>query len=165
MPEQPTPEQMLNDLGLEIAEPLALPPGVEAPLVMVRVSGTKAYVSGHGPQNSDGTLATHLLGKVGDTITQEQAIEAAQLCALSMLGSLKRELGELDRIKSWNRIFGMVNCTPDFTDQTSVINGFSKIILDVFGKEIGLSTRSAVGMASLPFNISVEVEAELELFK
>jgi len=91
----------------------------------------------------------------------DQAVEAARLTALSMLGSLQRELGTLDRITGWLRVFGMVNSAPGFDEQPTVVNGFSTLILDVFGKEVGRHARSAVGMAALPFGIPVEVEAEV----
>ena len=119
-------------------------------------------ISGHGPQSEDGGISEPL-GQVGAEISQEQAQHAAQLTALSMIGTLKRELGELSRIAAWVRVFGMVNSAPGFVGQTPVINGFSNTIIDVFGREIGMATRSAVGMAALPFGIPVEVEAEVEL--
>jgi len=88
---------------------------------------------------------------------------AARLAALAILGSLKRELGDLDRVVRWLRVFGMVNSAPGFDQQPSVINGFSDLILDLYGSQAGQHTRSAVGMAELPFRIPVEVEAELEV--
>ena len=98
-----------------------------------------------------------------ETVTVEQAYELARLTGLSMLGSLQRELGDLDRISGWGRLFGMVNSAPDFTEQPAVINGCSDLILEVFGPEIGRHARSAVGMASLPFGkgIAVEIEADV----
>jgi hypothetical protein len=85
------------------------------------------------------------------------------MTALSILGSLKRALGDLDRIGTWSRVFGMVNSAPGFNQQPSVINGFSELILEVFGPVAGAHCRSAVGLAELPFNIPVEVEGEVEL--
>jgi len=120
-----------------------------------------AYISGHGPQNSDGSIAGPF-GKVGAEVTVEQGYQAARLTALSMLGSLARELGDLDRITAWVRVLGMVNSAPGFASQPSVINGFSDLILDLFG-EAGAHARSAVGMAELPFNMPVEVEAEVQV--
>lgn len=157
-------EERIRELGLGLPAPLQLPPGVDVPLAMVRIVGTRVTVSGHGPQESDGSIAQPL-GKVGEDLTLEQAIEAARKVALSMTGTLQRELGDLDRIKSWVRVFGMVNSAPDFNGQTPVINGFSNQIIEIFGRECGLATRSAVGMANLPFSIPVEVEAELELYE
>ncbi|HEY2190643.1 MAG TPA: RidA family protein, partial [Caldimonas sp.] len=103
------------------------------------------------------------LGKVGAEVTPEQAHHAARLTGLAILGSLERELGELDRIARWTRVFGMVNSTPGFDRQPAVINGFTELIVAVFGPERGAHARSAVGLAGLPFNIPVEIEGEVEL--
>ena len=102
-------------------------------------------------------------GQVGAEVSVEEAIEAARLTALSMLGSLRRTLGSLDRINGWLRVFGMVNSAPGFDRQPTVINGFSDLILEVFGPETGRHARSAVGMAALPFGIPVEIEAEVSI--
>lgn len=155
-------EQRLQELGLEIPAPLQIPPGMSVPLAFIKVMGTRVIVAGHGPQEQDGSIAQPL-GRVGEDVTQEQAIEAARKVALSMIGTIQREIGDLDRVKSWVKVLGMVNSAPDFTGQTPVINGFSELIIDVFGDECGRAARSAVGMAQLPFGIPVEVEAELEL--
>ncbi|MBT3622833.1 MAG: RidA family protein [Gammaproteobacteria bacterium] len=155
-------DQKVRELGLVLPPPLQLPPGVAVPLVMVKVIDKRVIVSGHGPQNDDGSIAEPL-GQVGGDVTLEEGVEAAKRVALTMMGTLQRELGSLDEIKSWVKVFGMVNSAPGFTGQTPVINGFSQTIIEVFGEEVGLAARSAVGMAGLPFNIPVEVEAELEL--
>jgi hypothetical protein len=128
----------------------------------VRILGHRALIAGHGPQNPDGSVAMPL-GKVGRDLTVEQAYLAARLTGLSMLGSLERALGDLDRITNWGRVFGMVNSAPGFNQQPAVINGFSDLILDVFGPEIGAHSRSAVGLAELPYDIPVEIEAEVEI--
>ena len=96
-------------------------------------------------------------------MTPEQAHAAARLTALAILGSLKRELGDLDRIAAWTRVFGMVNSAPGFNRQPVVINGFTELILEIFGTEVGAHARSAVGLAELPFDIPVEIEGEVEL--
>ncbi|HEY2862042.1 MAG TPA: RidA family protein [Casimicrobiaceae bacterium] len=155
-------EDRLRTLGVVLPQPLQLPPGVTLPFPWVRVVGIRAVISGHGPTNADGSLAQPL-GKVGTQVTQEQAYEAARLTGLAILGSLKRELGSLERIVCWTRVFGMVNSAPGFNRQPAVINGFSNLILDVFGPERGAHARSAVGLAELPFNIPVEIEGEVEL--
>ncbi len=93
----------------------------------------------------------------------DEGYQAARLVGLSILGSLKRELGDLDRVVAWLRVFGMVNSAPGFNRQPEVINGFSDLILEVYGAERGLHARSAVGMAELPFGIPVEIEAEVEI--
>ncbi|MFN2376232.1 MAG: RidA family protein, partial [Candidatus Binatia bacterium] len=117
---------------------------------------------GHGPTHADGSLAPPF-GKVGREVSQEQAYAAARLTGLSILGSLQRELGDLDRISAWTRIFGMVNSAPGFNRQPAVINGFTDLILEVFGPDKGAHARSAVGLAELPFDIPVEIEGEVEL--
>jgi hypothetical protein len=128
----------------------------------VRIVGTRALISGHGPQNLDGSFAQPL-GKLGRELTVDQGYVAARLTALSILGSLKRAIGELNRIAAWTRVFGMVNSAAGFNQLPSVINGFSDLILEVFGPAIGAHSRSAVGMAELPFNLPVEIEGEVEL--
>ncbi|WNC67316.1 RidA family protein [Thalassotalea nanhaiensis] len=163
MSDNKTPEQRMQELGYTITGELQLPPGFEVLLSMVKVIDKRVIVSGHGALNPDGTIATHLMGQVGDSISLEQAQEAAKLTALAMVGTLKRELGELSSIKSWVKVLGMVNTAPGFNGQTPVIDGFSRTIIEIFGKECGMACRSAVGMAALPMNLSVEVEAELEL--
>ena len=143
----PTIEQRLAALGLVLPEPIKPPPGVVLPFQFVRVIGTRALISGHGPQNTDGSIAEPL-GKVGRNLTVEQGYAAARLTGLSILGSLQRALGDLDRIAHWVRAFGMVNSGPGFNRQPSVINGFSDLILELFGPEAGAHSRSAVGMAA-----------------
>jgi len=153
-------EDRLTHLGLSLPPEVQPPPGVVLPFASVNIRGDRAMVSGHGPQLPDGLLAPPF-GRVGEAVSVDQAVEAARLTALSMLGSLQRELGTLDRITGWLRVFGMVNSAPGFDEQPTVVNGFSTLILDVFGKEVGRHARSAVGMAALPFGIPVEVEAEV----
>jgi hypothetical protein len=154
-------ENRLRALGLSLPPPLRPPPGVKLPFQFVRLHGQRALISGHGPQNPDGSLAAPL-GKVGREVTLEQGYLAARLTALSMLGSLQRALGDLDRISAWLRVFGMVNSSAGFDKQPAVINGCSDLILELYGSEIGAHSRSAVGMAELPFNIPVEIEGEIE---
>lgn len=158
----PTAEQRLKALGLTLPQPVKPPPGVVLPFQFVRVHGSRAFISGHGPTNADGSLAKPL-GKVGRELDVAQGAAAARLVGLAVLGSLQRALGDLDRVVAWTRVFGMVNSAPGFTQQPSVINGFSDLILEVFGPKVGAHARSAVGMAELPFDIPVEVEAEVEI--
>jgi enamine deaminase RidA (YjgF/YER057c/UK114 family) len=155
-------EQKLQELGIVLPQPLQLPAGAVLPFPWVRVVGRRAIISGHAGTNEDGSLAQPL-GKVGREVTLEQAQRAARLTGLAMLGSLQRELGSLDRIAAWVRVFGMVNVAPEFNNPPAVINGFSNLILEVFGPEVGAHARSAVGMAELPFGIPVEIEGEVEL--
>ncbi len=151
----------LKELGLVLPEPFTLPPGVRLPFALVNVRGNRAFISGHGPQNDDGSLAGPF-GRLGDTVTVEEGYALARKTGLSMLASLKRELGDLDRISGWAKLFGMVNSAPDFDQQPMVINGCSDLILEIFGSETGRHSRSAVGMAALPFGgIAVEIEGEV----
>src|SRR5439155_15822059 len=133
----------LQDLGLVLPEPLILPPGVTIPFPWVRVHGNRAFISGHGPQNPDGSLAGPL-GKVGAEVSVEQAHASARLVGLAILGSLKRELGDLDRVTAWLRVHGMVNAAPGFNQTTRVINGFSDLIIQLYGPDIGQHARAAV---------------------
>lgn len=155
-------EARISQLGLVLPEPTRTPTGARLPFAFVRVHGARAFIAGHGPTQADGSLAGPF-GKVGDGITLDQAVIAARLTALAMLSSLKRELGDLDRIEAWLRVFGMVNSAPWFDQQPAVINGFSDLILELYGPERGRHARSAVGMAALPFGIPVEIEAEVAL--
>jgi enamine deaminase RidA (YjgF/YER057c/UK114 family) len=150
------PESKLLELGVELP-PAPAPVGVYKPVV---VSGNFLFVSGQGPMNNDGSL---FKGRVGDDLTLEQGKMAARQVALTMLSTIKMHFGDLDRIKRLVRSFGMVNCTPDFERHPAVINGFSELMVDVFGPEMGIGARSAVGMF-LPLNIAVEVEAVFELY-
>jgi len=153
-----TVEERLEKLGLSLPE-AAL---VKLPFAWVRVRGSRAFVSGHGPLNPDGSMARPL-GKVGAELSLQQGYEAARLTGLAILGSLKRELGALDRVAAWLRVLGMVNSAPGFTKQPLVMNGFSELILELYGPERGSHARSAVGMAELPFGMPVEIEAEVEI--
>lgn len=155
-------EARLAELGLTLPPAVKPPSGVALPFRFVRVIGTRALISGHSPQAADGTIAGPF-GKVGRDLPVEQGYEAARSTALSILGSLERELGDLDRITNWVRVFGMVNSAPGFDKQPAVINGCSDLILQLWGEDAGAHARSAVGMAELPFGIPVEIEAEVEI--
>jgi enamine deaminase RidA (YjgF/YER057c/UK114 family) len=149
-------EGRLKELGLQLPPP-PKPAGVYKPVV---VSGNMAYVSGHGPLKADGTM---IVGRVGHDLDLKGGYDAARQTGLAILASLRASLGNLDRIRRVVKTLGMVNATPDFTQQPAVINGFSELFSDVFGEEHGIGARSAVGMGSLPGNIAVEVEVILEL--
>jgi enamine deaminase RidA (YjgF/YER057c/UK114 family) len=152
----------LAALGLVLPPAASPPPGVILPFQSVRIVGTRAMISGHGPQNPDGS-PFRPSGKVGRDLTVEQGYAAARATALSILGSLHRTLGDLDRIVAWTKVLGMVNSAPGFNQQPSVINGASELIIALFGPEIGAHPRSAVGMAELPWDIPVEIEGEVEI--
>ena len=149
-------QQRLKDLNLELPPP-PKPMGAYKPLL---ISGNLAFVSGHGPLKSDKKLMT---GKIGLEVDAEYGKRAARQTGLAILATLQNELGSLDRVDRVIKLFGMVNATSEFTEHPSVINGCSELFAEVFGPENGLGARSAVGMISLPSNISVEIEAVFQL--
>jgi enamine deaminase RidA (YjgF/YER057c/UK114 family) len=149
-------EARIVELKLELP-PAPKPVAVYKPLVIV---GNLAYVSGHGPVNTDKTL---MVGRVGADLDVPAGKLAARQVGLTILATLRSELGSLDRVKRVIKVLGMVNCTPDFRDHPAVINGCSELFAEVFGKENGIGSRSAVGMGSLPGNIPVEIEAIFEI--
>jgi enamine deaminase RidA (YjgF/YER057c/UK114 family) len=152
-------EQRLSDLGIELPEPLAVPErGLN--YVLMNVSGAIGYLAGHGPQ--DGAKPPLMTGQIGTDLTAEDGYEAARLVALAMLASIKRELGELDRVSRWLRAVGFINAAPDFIGHATVLNGFSDLLVDVWG-DAGRHARAAPGAATLPFNVPVIVEATVEL--
>jgi len=141
---------------------LELPPapkavGLYRPVVE---AGGMLYLSGHGPLKPDGTL---IKGRVGDDFDTAAGYQAARQTGLAMLATLRKHCGNLDRIARLVKTFGLVQATPAFTDHPAVINGFSELMRDVFGEEHGVAARSAVGAASLPAGMAVEVEAIFEL--
>ena len=150
-----TIEERLAERGLQLPAPLTPPPGVKLPFELVRVHGGLAYVSGHGPFDGERQL---FKGSVGGDVTVEQGYEAARATGLSMLASLKQELGELDRVTSWIKALGFVKCAEGFDVTPAAINGFSELILDLWG-DAGRHARSAIGAGELPFGMPVEVEA------
>ncbi len=150
----------LEELGLSLPEPMKLG-GLKLPFELVNIVGDRALIAGHVPLNDDGTVAMPF-GKVGDTVTAEEAYHSARRVALGMLASLRAALGDLDRVDRWVRLFGMVNVAPGFNAIPPVINGCSDVILEVFGDN-GRHTRSAVGMAELPFGVPVECEGEVKI--
>lgn len=154
-------EAKLAARGLVLPEPLKIPEGMVLPFPEVNIRGDRAIISGQGPLNPDGSVSGPF-GKLGADVSVEDGYRLAQMTGLAMIAGLKRSLGDLDRITGWVRVFGMVNCAPGFDQQPAVINGFSELILDVFGPDIGRHARSAVGMASLPLQLAVEIEGEVQ---
>jgi len=148
-------EDRLDELGLRLPAPLAAPLGVRLPFELVRVHGDLAYVSGHGPFDGDQLLIS---GHVGGDVSVDQGYEAARATGLSMLASLKRELGDLDRVTGWIKALGFVKCAEGFNVTPAAINGFSDLILALWG-DAGRHARSAIGAGELPFGMPVEVEA------
>jgi enamine deaminase RidA (YjgF/YER057c/UK114 family) len=155
----PDVEKKLEDLGLRLPAVFAAPPGAEFRFDVVRVSGERAYVSGHGPLDGSEVLVH---GKVGREVSPEQGYLAARQTCLSVLASLKQELGDLDRVTGWVKLLGLVNCAPGFSATPGIVNGFSDLVLELWG-DAGRHARSAIGVAELPFDIPVEVEAIVEV--
>jgi len=152
-------EERLAARRLVLPAPLAPPPGVELPFELVRVHGDLAYVSGHGPFDGNRQL---FKGSVGAEVSVEQGYAAARATGLSMLASLKQELGELDRVTGWVKALGFVKCAEGFDVTPAAINGFTDLILDLWG-DAGRHARSAIGAGELPFGMPVEVEAIVAL--
>jgi enamine deaminase RidA (YjgF/YER057c/UK114 family) len=150
------PEANLEALGIELPMPIP-PPGINFKQAVQ--TGNLLFLSGGGPQNPDGSFVT---GKIGQDLTVEQGYDAARLTAVNQLGVLKATLGDLGRVKRIVKLFGMVDATPGFTQHPAVINGASDLLVGVFG-DCGRHARSAVGMESLPFGISVEIEMIVEI--
>ncbi len=150
-----TPSQRLKELGL-ILPPAPPPAGLYKPVLVI---DKFLYVSGQGPMKNDGTFIT---GRVGDDMNLGQGKLAAEQVGLTMLSTIQTHFGSIDQIKRVVKVLGMVNSTPDFGQQPLVINGFSELMADIFGNDLGVGVRSAVGMI-LPGNIPVEIEAMFQL--
>ncbi len=149
------PEKRLRELGITLK-----PPGKPiANFVTAVTVGKLVFVSGHGPVQENGE---YMKGKVGADLDLNQAKEAARLTGISLLGALKSEIGDLNKVKRFVKVLGMVNAIPTFDQHPQVINGFSDLMVDVFGDN-GKHARSAVGVGSLPMNIPVEIEMIVEL--
>ena len=146
----------IAELKLELPTP-PKPAGVYKPVV---VSGNMCYVSGHGPLKADGEM---MKGRVGSEVDQQAGYDAARQTGLAILATLKSHFGTLDKVKRVVKTLGMVNAAPDFQQHPAVINGFSDLFAQVFGEKNGVGARSAVGMGSLPGNISVEIEVIFEV--
>lgn len=155
--QDPSPERRLRDLGLELPPP---PAPVATYVTTVRVGDT-LYLSGTGPRRPEGGYLHQ--GKVGQDVSVEAAYEAARLAGLNVLSAVRDALGSLDRVVRLVKVLGMVNASPDFTEHPQVVNGFSDLMVEVFGEQAGTGARSAVGMGSLPFNIPVEIESTFEI--
>lgn len=154
-------ESRLQELGLVLPDPPKMPLGVDTAFSWVRLLGDRVLVSGHGPQNPDGSPAGPF-GQVPTEVSPEQAKGSARLAALSVLASIRAATGDLDRITAWVTVTGFVAAAPGFAATTAVVNGFSELVLDVFGKDVGQHARTAIGVAALPLNLPVVVAAELQ---
>ena len=151
----------LQDLGLELPKAPTMPVGVVTAFSWVRLVGDRVLVSGHGPQRLDGTPGGPF-GRVPTDVSLEEAVESARLAALSVLASTRAAIGNLDRVTAWVTVTGFVQAEPGYAKTTAVINGFSELVLDVFGDEVGQHARTAIGVAALPLNLPVVVAAELQ---
>jgi len=151
-----TPDEKFEELNLELP-PAPTPLGVYKPCLLV---GNLVYVSGHGPLLQEKTLIT---GRIGEGMNADEGKRAARQVGLTILATLKKNLGSLNRIKRVIKVLGMVNCTPDFERHPFIINGCSELFAQIWGEDNGVGVRSAVGMGSLPDNIPVEIEAIFEL--
>lgn len=148
-------EEKIKSLGLILPPP----PPPAGNYIGAVTYGKLVYLSGHGPVDGEGNYRK---GKVPSEVSLDQAYEAAQMVGLNMLTTLKNEIGDLDKVRRFVKVLGMVNAEPDFEQQPHVINGFSDLMVKIFG-DAGCCARSAVGMGSLPFQIPVEIEAIVEL--
>ena len=155
-PQAASPEQRLRELGIELPPP-PQPVGVYVP---ARRVGNLLFTAGHTPRAPDGTPTP---GKLGADLTVQEGYAAARIAGLNLLSTVRNTLGSLDEVVQVVKVLGMVNCTPDFGQQPQVVNGFSELIVEIFGEERGMGGRAAVGMASLPANMPVEVEAIFEV--
>jgi enamine deaminase RidA (YjgF/YER057c/UK114 family) len=154
-------EGKLEALGLVLPAPMQVPAGIRMQFSWVRDRGKRAYISGHIALNQDGSIAKPL-GKVGTEVSAEEGYQSARLVALAHLASLKRALGDLDRVTAWLRVFAMVNVAPGFNQTPLVTNGYSDLILELYGPEVGEHARSSIGMM-IPLNAPVNCEAEVEI--
>lgn len=155
-----TPEQRIADLGLKLPEPTKLPDGLHLPFALVNIRGDRALFSGHPKSALDGSIAGPF-GVVGADLTTDQGYAEARAVALSVLANLKAEIGELSRVVGWVRVFGMVTSAPGYSEQHVVVNGFSDLIIDVFGRDVGRHARSAIGVSGLPLGFAMEIEGEV----
>ncbi len=149
-------DQKLNELGYTLP-PAPSAVGVYKPAITI---GSICYTSGHVPLTSEGEM---IKGQIGRDADQQAGYDAARQCGLTILSTMKQHLGSLDKIKRVIKIVGMVNCTSDFEGHPAVINGCSELFKEVFGDDIGVGARSAVGMSSLPLGIMVEIEAIFQI--
>ena len=155
-----TPEHRLQELGLKLPQPTKLPEDLKIPFEFINIRGERALFSGHPKSAMDGSIAGPF-GVVGAGITTDQAYAEAREVALSVLANLKAELGELSRISGWVRVFGMVTSAPGYSEQHVVVNGFSDLIIEVFGQDVGRHARSAIGVPGLPLGFAMEIEGEV----
>jgi enamine deaminase RidA (YjgF/YER057c/UK114 family) len=155
-------EQRLEELGLQLPAAAKPPPGITIPFQWVRVRGNRAYVSGHGALTADGSPQGPF-GKVPSQVSLEDAQASACAAVLAMLASLKRSVGDLDKIAAWLMVYGNINADPGYPKTTLVVNPASELLVDLYGPDAGAHARTAIGMAALPLDLPVILAAEVEL--
>lgn len=155
-----TPEHKLEELGLKLPKPTKLPEGLHLPFKFVNMRGERVLFSGHPKNAMDGSIAGPF-GVFGSNLTTEQGYAEAREIALAVLANIKLEISELSRIIGWVRVFGMVTSAPGYSDQHIVVNGFSDLIIEVFGQDVGSHARSAIGVLGLPLGFAMEIEGEM----
>ena len=155
-------EAKLAEMGLVLPGPMRVPEGFVVKWRQVREVGTRAIIAGHAPRHEDGSYPGPF-GKIGSDLSPEQGYDAARRAALGVLGDLKRELGDLDRVTAWLRVFGVVNSAPGFVGQAQVIDGFTDLMVSLYGEEAATCPRAVVGAAELAVNVPLIVEGEVEI--
>ena len=155
-----TPESKIEQLGLQLPPPTRVPDGLHLPFTFINIRGNRVLISGHPKNNDDGSIGGPY-GVVGKDLTTEEAYQEAREIGLTVLANLKAEIGELSRVSGWVKVFGMVTSAPGYSEQHLVINGFSDLIIDVFGEDVGRHARSAMGMVGMPLGFAMEIEAEV----
>ena len=155
-----TPEDRLKELGVTLPPPTMVPDGLHLPFAFVNVRGGRVLFSGHAKNAMDGSIAGPY-GIVGRDLSTDQGYAEARGIALAVLANIKAEIGELSRIVGWSRVFGMVASAPGYAEQHLVVNGFSDLVIDVFGKDVGRHARSAIGVSGLPLGFAIEIEGEV----
>ena len=154
-----TPESKIEQLGLQLPPPTRVPDGLHLPFTFINIRGNRVLISGHPKNNDDGSIGGPY-DVVGKDLTTEEAYQEAREIGLTVLANLKAEIGELSRVSGWVKVVGMVTSAPGYSEQHLVINGFSDLIIDVFGEDVGRHARSAMGMAGMPLGFAMEIEAE-----
>ncbi|WP_170477277.1 RidA family protein [Ruegeria arenilitoris] len=155
-----TPEDRLREIGLELPAPTKVPDGLHLPFSFVNIRAERVLFSGHPKNAKDGSIAGPF-GLLGSDLSTEQGYLEAREVALTVLSNIKAEIRDLSRIVGWSRVFGMVASAPGYTEQHLVVNGFSDLVVDVFGSTVGRHARSAIGVPSLPLGFAMEIEGEL----
>ncbi len=155
-------EGELDRRGLCLPGPLTLPGRTPVPWTWVRIRGNRAYLGGYGPQASDGSVAGPF-GSVGGSVSLDEAQHSARFAAISILGTLSRSLGDLDRVTAWLMVSGSINTMPGYTDTPAVMNAFADLIIELYGHDVGSHARTAIGVTALPFDLPVIVACEVEI--